>query len=153
MKLTDVIRRDHERFRTALEGILRHAENDREEAGRQFDELARDIHAHHEGEEQVWLPRFDDDAEARAEALEYVEEHDVLQDLMEKLRGADPTNERWLPRLRVFREILLHHIDEEEDEGFALADELIEELELERLGAEFDQRTRDMLRRARSAEA
>jgi len=65
--------------------------------------------------------------------LEAYEEHDVVKLVLAELPRVDPEDERFEAKMTVLKEMVEHHVEEEEDEMFKLADK-IDEDELEALG-------------------
>jgi len=65
--------------------------------------------------------------------LEAYEEHHVVKLVLAELPEVDPEGERFEAKMTVLEQLVEHHVDEEEDEMFKLADKLDDD-ELETLG-------------------
>ena len=65
--------------------------------------------------------------------LEAYEEHHVVKLVLAELPKVDPEDERFEAKMTVLEELVEHHVEEEEDEMFELADK-IDDDELEALG-------------------
>jgi hypothetical protein len=78
-----------------------------------------------------------------AEALE---EHDVVKRLIEELQTVEPEGEQYDAKCKVLSENVEHHAQEEEDEMFPVAREVLGE-NIGRLGREMKQRKRTSRRR------
>jgi hypothetical protein len=69
-----------------------------------------------------------------AKTLEAIEEHRVVDTIMAELEATDIEDETWAAKLTVMKENLQHHIEEEEDDMFKKARQVMDENELEELG-------------------
>jgi hemerythrin-like domain-containing protein len=69
-----------------------------------------------------------------------VSEHKEAADILEELEEMEFSSPGWLARFRSLRQALEHHMDEEEDEVFALAKKLIPADEAKEIGADFEAR-------------
>ena len=77
----------------------------------------------------------------RDEARHSVAEHKEIDDrLGELIEMNDFASDKWTERFNKLRERYLHHIDEEEEEMFAKADELMSASQEEKLGKTFKKR-------------
>lgn len=73
----------------------------------------------------------DEDAENLAN--EAYEEHRTVDKLMDDIKACDPKDERWIAMLKVIKENLEHHIEEEENNLFKNAKKLLSESELDEI--------------------
>jgi hypothetical protein len=62
-----------------------------------------------------------EDREEREMWLEAFEEHGVVEKLVADIEACDPTEERWLAKVIVLKEMVQHHVEEEEKELFKAA--------------------------------
>jgi hypothetical protein len=68
---------------------------------------------------------------------------DVVTTLMDELKGLDPKDERYDAKFTVLMENVEHHIEEEEEEMFPEAEEVLGE-RLERLGTQMQERKQQL---------
>src|SRR6185503_16917792 len=66
--------------------------------------------------------------------LEAYEEHKMVKTLLTKLSGARTADDEWQAQAKVLRENVEHHVDEEENELFDKADDVLSDEEIEALG-------------------
>jgi hemerythrin superfamily protein len=98
------------------------------------DRIIEELTVHSEMEEQVLYPAARDEVQSAEEVLlESFEEHAVVENLMEELKGMDPEDETFEAKTTVLIENVRHHIEEEEGELFpkirqSLGDDRVEEL-------------------------
>ena len=110
------------------------------------DRIIEELTVHSEKEEQVLYPAARDEVQSTEETvLEAFEEHAVVENLMEELKGMDPEDENFEAKTTVLIENVRHHVEEEEGELFpkirkALGDERVEELgaEMETIRAKYE---------------
>lgn len=95
-----------------------------------------DVHAH--VEEKIFYPALENKKESREITLEAYEEHNVVKDLLAELANASTADEQWDAKLKVLRENVDHHVEEEEGELFDKADDVLSDEDIERLGAEME---------------
>ena len=86
-------------------------------------------------EEKVLYPVLKPHAEAKEVVLEGYQEHHVADLLLKELRRLRPSDERWGPKFKVFKENIEHHIEEEEGEMFKTARKVLKREQLEGLAA------------------
>jgi hemerythrin-like domain-containing protein len=94
--------------------------------------MALEVHAHLE--EEIFYPAIKavggkDGAQLIAESLE---EHQVVKTLMADMRALEPSDAQYAAKFTVLMENVRHHIEEEEDEMFAIAEEELAD-DMERL--------------------
>lgn len=95
-----------------------------------------DVHAH--VEEKIFYPALENKKESREITLEAYEEHNVVKDLLAELANGSTADEQWDAKLKVLRENVDHHVEEEEGELFDKADDVLSDEDIERLGNEME---------------
>jgi hemerythrin-like domain-containing protein len=71
-------------------------------------------------------------------------EHDTVRELIEKLEGMDPSEDKRNAHFTVLTEYVKHHVNEEEKEMFPKLEKL-NGLDLEALGAEMQERKAELM--------
>jgi hemerythrin superfamily protein len=91
-------------------------------------------------EENVFYPAVRERFAAKDDSmvLEALEEHHVVKLLLQELESMDPRSERYVAKVTVLREIVDHHVDEEESELFKQVRSAFSRPELRDLGAELE---------------
>jgi hypothetical protein len=127
--------RELERLFNRLEATTERAKKTREKL---FLELKQLLTAHSKAEEAVLYDRLAEESdEAREKTLEGYEEHHVASLLLKEMSLLPADHERWDAKLKVLKEAVSHHIEEEEDETFASARKLVPTAERGEMVAEF----------------
>lgn len=102
-----------------------------------FTQIDRELTVHAQVEETIFYPEFRKRAgkgEETDEVLEAYEEHSLVKTVIGELENLDPKDETYRPKLNVLKELVDHHVKEEEREMFKMARELFDPEELEELG-------------------
>lgn len=95
-----------------------------------------DVHAHIE--EKIFYPALENKKESREITLEAYEEHKVVKDLLSELASAQNANDEWDAKLKVLRENVDHHVEEEEGELFDKASDVLNDEQLDQLGDQME---------------
>lgn len=102
-----------------------------------FQQIDQELTIHSKIEETIFYPEFRrraDKGEEREEVLEAYEEHGLVKTVIGELEDLDPKDETYKPKLSVLKELVDHHVKEEERSMFPMARELFDKEELEELG-------------------
>jgi hypothetical protein len=117
----EILRNDHEFFKNTLLQLKQTASREpmrREELFRNF-KLAIDPHT--KAEEAVFYPPLQANHEFYEDVLESIEEHHVIDLILGELDLMPKQLDQWKAKLRVCKEVVEHHILEEEDKIFTAA--------------------------------
>jgi len=134
-----LLERDHRVLESLLKQAVEtdeHAPADRSAA---LARLAQQLSTHELMEEKVLYPALKSHAEAKDIVLEGYQEHHVADLVMNELREMPPTDERWGAKLKVLKENIEHHIEEEEGEMFKTARSILSDEQLEALGSQMQE--------------
>lgn len=138
MNAFELLKTDHKK----VSGIFEKLEDTTERAVKTRDELFAqlkqelDIHAHIE--ETIFYPALKREAETRAITLEGFEEHHVIKILLNELNELGVDNEQWTAKLKVLKENVEHHVEEEEEDMFPKAREVFSSEVIDDLGARME---------------
>lgn len=142
-KATDALLKDHKMIRKTLEGFT--VDNPR------FDPLLKTLQrivlAHAWFEDEIFLPAFNAEPRLKRRFVdEITQEHKDIEYFLDLLRKTSPSQkeERELSA-RQFTSILTTHLLKEEDGLFPLAERILDNEGLNRLGAEMDRRKTEVV--------
>jgi hemerythrin superfamily protein len=116
-----------------------------------FQQIDKELTVHSKIEETIFYPalkqkaKSEDDDDATQEVLEAYEEHANVKGMLKKLEGTDAADETYDAKLQVLSELVKHHVREEENKMFKEAKDLMDESELEQLGARLAQAKEQLL--------
>jgi len=139
---------DHNEVASLL-GDLMESE-DRVERDRLFEQMKTKLLAHAHAEQEVLYRRLEraQSEESRIFAHEGTNEHQIVEDQLQKLSAAsDKTGNQWAAELRVLRELVDHHVDEEDSTGFSCARDEVGKEELEAISQDFQTRKSKLMTR------
>ncbi|HYH18303.1 MAG TPA: hemerythrin domain-containing protein [Azospirillum sp.] len=140
MDIYDRIEQDHDTLRTLLTRIADAPEDDK--AGRRmlFEQLQRELWAHHKVEETVFYATIVNARATREEAAEGLNEHHLIDTLLGELNLMPVDGTAWKAKVQVLDELVRHHLDEEEDELFKEARDTLPDETAQELARQFDER-------------
>ena len=143
------LHKDHEEVSGLIEDLL-HAKTG-EKRGLLFKEIASKLLAHAHAEQDVLYRAMkkSNDERARIFAYEGDNEHQIVEQQLEHLlRARNKASERWTAQATVLRDLIDHHVKEEEDEGFSCARREFDAPALEKLGEQFRRQKEKLLTEA-----
>jgi len=99
-----------------------------------FAQVKQELDLHAYVEETLFYPKLKEAAETREIILEAYEEHQEVKDLLTEMQGLSPDGDEWSDLLQELKESVEHHVDEEENEMFPQAREVLSQQEIEEIG-------------------
>ncbi len=134
-----------EKQHSEVNGLFRKLERAKpSEKGRLFDELAAKLVSHDAIEREIFYPAFQKKLGKTDELGEALVEHGVVEFCLHKADAARGTDD-FDACLTVLKEVLNHHIDEEEEEFFPKAARAFGKEMLEDLGEQMKERFEEKL--------
>ncbi|WP_312537780.1 hemerythrin domain-containing protein [Stutzerimonas nitrititolerans] len=153
MNAIDMLIEDHERVKDLLMRLTESTERAVKTRTELLQKLEMEVTIHTELEEQILYPAYKE-AGGKEELKMYheaKEEHRAVDSLvLPDLKATDPSTVQFSGRVKVCKELLEHHIEEEESEMFPQARELFDEARLEEMGEQMTQ-LRNRLKKELSA--
>ena len=143
MDAITLLKTDHEKVAgifEKLEETTERAETTREEL---FTKLKQELDLHAHVEETIFYPVLKKAEETREITMEGIQEHHVVKVLLRELEAMEVTSETWTAKLKVLKENVEHHVEEEEDEMFKKARTVLSTEQLEELGALIEQEKKE----------
>ena len=125
MDVLKEIKKEHDEFRELITQI----ENAKGKTKQNlFEDLYAKLIGHHESEEHVLFPDVKEksDEEGKDVVMEMIEEHSLAAYQFSVIQKTDIDNETWDAKFSVLKEVLTHHMDEEEDELFKQARKVLD---------------------------
>jgi hemerythrin superfamily protein len=137
MKATALLESQHRK----VEALFKKLEAGRSDPAEVLEELANSLAAHMAIEQDIFYPmvkQIDDEL-----VNESFEEHALAEVALKRLLLTDPEDESFDARVTALKELIEHHVKEEEEELFPEVEEKIDEEELSSVGkamkARFDE--------------
>ncbi|RPI66623.1 MAG: hemerythrin domain-containing protein [Geobacteraceae bacterium] len=119
-----MLKKDHKVVKGIL-GQLEETGDKSKERDELFQKLKEELVPHMKAEEIAFYQPLLAKKEAREVALEGVEEHHVSEMVFKELEVMPKDQDQWAAKLSVFKELLEHHIKEEEGAIFKTAEEVL----------------------------
>jgi hemerythrin-like domain-containing protein len=132
------LHQDHLEVSSMIDNLIKI--DDGSERNRLFKELMNMLRAHGHAEQNVLYKKMEksEDEKARSFALEGTNEHQLVEHQLQQMsRARNKTSEQWTAQLTVLRELVNHHVKEEESTGFSSARREFDTEELSKLGEQF----------------
>jgi len=143
MDAFEQLKQDHRRVETLFKRIEALGDNALKEKKALVAQLVRELAVHSSLEEQVMYPALRAKREAFEDnVLESLEEHLLVKWTLNALDKMPASNERYDAKLSVLKEIVSHHVDEEETELFPKARAAFSAEENERLATTMERMRR-----------
>lgn len=130
------LRDDHDTQRTLLDLLVK-TEGDSEGRHELFGRVRTELRAHAAAEEMYFYRPLMKHELTLETSRHSIAEHKQIDDLLETLEATDASSPAWLPAARDLRELVRHHLDEEEQEVFQLAGRALSDADKPRLGAAY----------------
>jgi hemerythrin len=131
MNAIKLLRAQHRKVEELFEQIEK-AEGSGREQRILFSELAENIESHAKIEEKFFYPagqKIDKDL-----TFESYEEHDLVRALIRKIKKTPTRDDSFKAKVTVLKELIEHHVEEEEDDYFPECEKTLGEVSLEELG-------------------
>src|ERR1044072_866084 len=99
-----------------------------------FNQIKTELELHTHIEEKIFYPALEKPEQTHDLTLEAYEEHKMVKTLLAELSRARTADDEWQAQAKGLRENVEHHVDEEENELFDKADDVLSDEEIEALG-------------------
>jgi hemerythrin-like domain-containing protein len=129
---------DHREVAGMIDTLLKTA--DGSERNRLFKEMMTKLVAHLEAEQRVLYKKMEksEDEKTRKFAFEGTNEHQIAeQQLQQMAKARNKAGEQWTAQLTVLRELVNHHVEEEESTGWSCARKEFDREELDKMRDQF----------------
>src|SRR5215210_7417237 len=144
MDAVKLLKDDHEK----VKGLFRQFEKARSEDRKKelADAIMMELEVHSKIEEEIFYPAVREKGgnQQQETVAEAVEEHHVVDVLMQEIKQLEPSDERFEAKMTVLIENVEHHIEEEEQEMLPDAKKKLGK-EVEALGDQMEQRKQQLM--------
>jgi hemerythrin-like domain-containing protein len=131
------LQKDHQEVKQILANLKNTSDRAMKTREDLFMNLKQELIPHMKGEEKHFYPSLKDNKEAREVTMESLEEHHVAETVLKELDKLSRDAENWGAKLKVFKEIVEHHIEEEEEELFKAAEDTLDEDDFDKIMTSF----------------
>jgi len=137
MDIFDVLTADHEKVKKILEQMEQTSPRAAKRREALLEHLTGDLLPHLYAEEQFFYQILLDESSDKEAVYQAMEEHRAAKGVLADLETAPSDDPRWSARLKVLKELVEHHIEEEETTVFDLARSLMDEDRATEVGHRF----------------
>ena len=134
MNALALLKEDHEKAKKLMEELAATTERGVKTRQEKWTKLLKELTIHENIEEEIFYPALHEHPKLKDIVLEALEEHHLVDDIVEQLKDTPFEDEHWSAKFKVTKENVEHHIEEEEGEMFKQARQVMDESELETLG-------------------
>jgi hemerythrin-like domain-containing protein len=142
MNAIDLLKADHERVKAILTQLSESTERGIKKRTELLAKLEMEISIHTKLEEEILYPAFKEAGGKEQDVMYYEakEEHRTVDSLvLPDLKVTDPATPEFSGRVKVVKELLEHHIEEEETAMFPQANKLLGKAKLNELGQQMEE--------------
>ncbi len=134
-----MLKKEHEELKGILGQLKATKEGDSKKREELFQKLKEELVPHMKAEEITFYPPLLAKKESREDALEGVEEHHVSDLVFKELEKSPKGDDQWGAKISVFKELVEHHIKDEESKVFKSAEKALDQDEFQIIMKKFDQ--------------
>jgi iron-sulfur cluster repair protein YtfE (RIC family) len=143
----DVLSQEHKRVLGMLEEAM--SSGSKEVLFR----IKAEIDPHMEGEEKLCYPLLEEKEESRDIARKAYIEHNEARALMYELEGMDEKSENWIARLSELKEVITHHVQDEEGQIFEKSRNILSQQQAEELTQKYLDFKKNYMRKIEAGES
>lgn len=137
MDVITLIQQDHRTVERLLTGLAQGQTKRPDQIRKQVDELVHLLGMHTQLEEVLVYPRAQELIEDDEQIPEAIEEHHVVRLLMQELLDVDPHHERFQAKCQVLLDLVMHHVEVEEEKILPVMQDQCDPATLQELGRRF----------------
>jgi hemerythrin superfamily protein len=154
MDAIQLLKTDHQKVKALLAELAETTTRAVKKRADLLDEIRVNLKAHTQIEEEIFYPAFKKAGEKEEAKMyfEAMEEHRAAGELvLPDLLNTDTGSEKFSGRAKVLKELVEHHVKEEEEEMFKQAKKLFSKDELNELGRQLEQRKAELVKQLTGA--
>ena len=140
MDALKMLKQDHDKVEELFDEVCGLSDRAHKRRALLVRRICEELDVHAQVEEKIFYPSVRAADEKVGDlVLESFEEHALVKKLVAELQAMDESDERFMAKTTVLKELVSHHVDEEEDELFPKVRKAMEKDELEQLGQRMEQ--------------
>jgi hemerythrin-like domain-containing protein len=147
MSIIEMLKQDHQEASAMMDRIESAGEGD-PSVMMTFTQLKDALTLHTEIEEQIFYPALRNNDETEDQIEESFEEHQEVKDMLAEMSGLQAGNDEFMSLMSDLRDAVEHHVEEEENELFPQAEQILGDSRLQEMGQQMMQ-----IKQGRSATA
>lgn len=152
----ELLKEDHRKVKDLLSELVQTTTRAEKKRRTLLEKIEQELHIHTHIEEEIFYPAFKESGNSEISKMyfEALEEHRAVDELvLPDLRKTSPTSEKFSGRAKVLKELVEHHVEEEEKEMFKKAQKTMSKEELTELGQRLAERKHELQRQMQQSRA
>ena len=133
-----LLKEDHDKAKKLIEELAATTERSVKTRQEKWTKLLKELTIHENIEEEIFYPALHEHPKLKDIVLEALEEHHLVDDIVEQLKDTPFDDEHWSAKFKVTKENIEHHIEEEEGPMFSKVREIFSREELVDLGSRME---------------
>lgn len=138
MEILKVIQADHEKVLELFGKMLKETKKS-EKRKEMLSKLQEELIPHMHAEENLLYPFLKEEGEDPEPVLEAYQEHLAARLYLDQVMHTNLDDENWIAKITVLHELINHHIEEEEEDLFRMAEERLDEDQAQEMGEKFEE--------------
>lgn len=139
MDIYERLIKDHDKQKKLADRIMETSGNS-DERRRLFEQFKAEAVSHANAEEQTLYAVLIEDPNSQEQARHSVSEHQDADELINELSDMNMSSAGWIQKFEKLKDELEHHIEEEEQDVFKLAKDLVSSADATEMSRMFDER-------------
>ena len=143
-----LLKADHKKVKTLLGELEKTTERGAKKREKLLGQIEKELKLHATVEEQIFYPAYRDAVKKKEDRelyFEAVEEHLMVKIVLPEIKATDASSEIFTAKASVLKELVEHHIKEEEREMFPQARKVLDQDELQSLGGRMLARKKELI--------
>lgn len=134
-----ILKQDHKKVTALLDEILETSERSTKNREQLFTEVKDSLDRHAKTEEDLLYPLLKEIKESHLQTTESYEEHSLMKIVLKELSSLATNHEDWLGKLKTLKDVVEHHVEEEEKTLFPMAEKLLSKDQLAEIQSQIAQ--------------
>lgn len=142
MDIFQILKTDHEHVKNIFKQMMETETHQGDERKKLLQQLKEELIPHMAAEEQYFYSTLLKDSKSTRDDVkvyESIEEHKAARYVLSTLDNTTYDDPRWEARAQVLKELVEHHIEEEEEDVFEIAHKVMDDTRAQSVGDRFNQ--------------
>ena len=142
-----LLKEDHDKAKKLMDELEQTTERGVKTRQEKWTRLLKELTIHENIEEEIFYPALHKHPKLKDIVLEALEEHHLVDEIVEQLKDMPFEDEHWGAKFKVTKENVEHHIEEEEGPMFSTVQRVFTKEDLEELGSRMEASKAEQMRK------
>lgn len=139
MNAIELLKQDHQEAASMMDELETADKGSMNITKNTFTQLKDALTLHTQIEEQIFYPALEEHEETKDMIGEAYTEHNEVKDMLAEMSTLSPGSDEFMDKLTELRDSIEHHVEEEENELFPKAEQVLGESRLQEMGRQMQQ--------------